>query len=315
MKNILSHIVVLGISALIFSGCYTQVKTIEIAERPTSYNNYDDYSLGYYDGFDSALLQFRNYERSKWSGSIGYHYSPHRHFHSGFHSSFFYGYHHSPFYSHYDYLYHPYYAGFGFGFHYYSYPWLYHRPNQWYGHYGRPIIIYNNYYAQAQPRPEMVRGSGVNRGSGAISANSGDPSRVEDRRPSTRVGVTPVGSTTGISRGTNSSPTIYRNPPTRRGSSGTVTRPPNRGSSGSSGNRPQTRQGNDNRGSSSANRPSSRNNSGSSGTQTRNRNDNNSNSSGSRPRSRNDQAMHIPADFNLNNMNYSIAYTSIHRVA
>lgn len=291
MKKLIKHIAFLSFTALIFSGCYTQVKLVEYPERPTNYAT-DEYEAGYWDGVDETLYQFRDFNRARWSAHLGYHYNPRFYGHYYHDYYFFYGHSfHYPFYSHYSYFYDPY---FGYGFHYHRYPHYFGHRHHWYGHYRRPYIVYNNYYAQAKPRPQTVRGSGVNRGSSGLASGNRPSTRVDERRPNSR---TVIPGSTPITRTPSGSATIRRTaPPPSRGSSGTVNRPTTRGTnSGSSSDRPQTRQGSSNSGSSGSVNRGSSNRGSSGGSQTRGSGNNRgSGDSGNRPRSR-DQSFHIPA--------------------
>lgn len=164
------------LSGLLFSGCYTQLQTIE---RPSSdrsgpyvsdggmYNTYYEndmysaYDEGYYDGLFDANIGFRSYNPHRarlsmgfsWGGSfMGYGYN--------------YGHYYDP-YWHYAQLFDPYYYS---SYGYYAAP--YYMRYRHYGHFHSPffgpntIIVYNNYGSGSAggSRYNGPRQSGVHRG-------------------------------------------------------------------------------------------------------------------------------------------------------
>ncbi len=166
------------ITALLISGCYTQLETVQrdaprySAERPAPSNAYDDFYMGneleayedgYYDGYFDAQLDFRDYR-----------YARNRtHIHIGFHRPFVgFGYSYSYFYDphwHFMSLYDPFFFSY---YGYYAYP-----PHYRYRHWGffhspfwgprNTFIVYNNYYfggSSSVAGHTGPRSSGVHRG-------------------------------------------------------------------------------------------------------------------------------------------------------
>ncbi len=238
MKTALKKISLLAILTLFLGGCYTQIQVTERPDRPVkdrsyqysygydSYNEYSEYDLGYFDGYSDGLT-FRDFDRAMWSARMGFVYNPFRSHMFGMTAfnrhGFVHGFgfwHHYPIYSYYDFFWHPFHPHwYGMAFHYHSFPGFFaYHPGYWYGSFHRPIIVHNHFHAQAQVRPQMVRGSGVNRGVGVMAANDNRNmlSRSNPEAPFTRMipGVTRVQSPISVQR-TDAHGNLSRQPATR----------------------------------------------------------------------------------------------------